>query len=109
MEKRILFMTRFCLPILLFLWILFPPPAEADTNHSVKPGESLYGISKKYHLSVEEVLRANELADGKIHPGQKLVIPGTTVSGENSLKSRKSNPEKAAERWPTGRSPRLIR
>jgi len=97
MEKRLLFMTRFCLLILFFLWIFFPPTAKADTNHTVKPGESLYGISKKYHLSVEEVLRANELADEKIHPGQKLVITGTTVSGERSLKSRKDGPKEAAE------------
>jgi peptidoglycan endopeptidase LytE len=97
MEKRLLFMTRFCLLILFFLWIFFPPSAKADPNHTVKPGESLYGISKRYHLSVEEVLRANELADEKIHPGQKLVITGTTVSGEKSLKSRNSIPKEAAE------------
>jgi LysM repeat protein len=67
----------------------------------VKAGESLYGISKKYHLTVNEVLEANELADAKIQPGQKLIIPGATAKGERSLKNWKL--ETAVEEEPADR------
>jgi len=90
-------MTRFCLLIFFFLWILFPPTAKADTNHSVRPGESLYGISKKYHLTVEEILEANELGDEKIQPGQKLIIPGVEPKGKKSVKKQKPRQSRAVE------------
>jgi peptidoglycan endopeptidase LytE len=96
--KKNLFSLLCVLPLAVFFFLIFSAAGVgADVNHTIKPGESLYGISKRYHLSVEEILRANELADEKIHPGQKLVIPGTTVNGGNFLKSRKSIPGEAAE------------
>ena len=43
--------------------------------HTVKPGETLYKIGRKYGLTVEKMRRLNKLADGAvIHPGQKLLV-----------------------------------
>ncbi|MEQ8583564.1 MAG: LysM peptidoglycan-binding domain-containing protein [Marinoscillum sp.] len=43
--------------------------------HEVEPGESLWGISRKYNLTVEEVRSWNGLtAESTINPGQKLLI-----------------------------------
>jgi len=45
--------------------------------HTVKPGESLYTIAKKYGLSTERLCQLNRLSETKpIQPGQKLRVEG---------------------------------
>lgn len=45
-------------------------------THTVKSGESLWTIAKKYHLTPAEVAAANSISvNAKIQPGQKLLIP----------------------------------
>lgn len=45
--------------------------------HEVRPGETLYRISKAYGVSVEELASANRVADpARIEVGQRLRIPG---------------------------------
>ena len=55
------------------------PIAEAyhpsEAYHNVRPGETLYGISRKYSLSVAKLERLNPAVKGKnIFPGQKLRV-----------------------------------
>jgi LysM repeat protein len=41
----------------------------------VAPGDTLYSISKKYDLKVEELLDMNRMKTGAvIVPGQKLIV-----------------------------------
>lgn len=43
--------------------------------HKVRPGETLYGIGKRYGISIEVLRRLNNLSpDQLIQPGQKLLI-----------------------------------
>ena len=42
--------------------------------HSVKKGESLYGIAKKHGQSVEEIKKNNKLKSSNLNIGQKLKI-----------------------------------
>jgi len=42
--------------------------------HIVKQGDTLYGISKKYKIPVNQILKKNQLKSDKIYPGQKLKI-----------------------------------
>ena len=51
--------------------------AEAKEQvHEVASGHSLWGIAKRYGVSVEAIRDRNELGENdKIVPGQKLVIP----------------------------------
>jgi len=43
--------------------------------HTVKQGETLYKIARRYGLTVEKMRRLNKLADSAvIHPGQKLLV-----------------------------------
>jgi hypothetical protein len=50
------------------------PPPKPD-EHVVQPGDTLYSISRKYGLSVPELLQRNNLDDGAtIYPGQKLSV-----------------------------------
>ena len=56
-----------------------PAPAlKKDTKaqiHTVKPGETLYRISRRYNLSVEQLRQYNQLDQkASIYPGQKLKV-----------------------------------
>lgn len=42
--------------------------------HVVKQGDTLYGISKKYKIPVNQILKKNQLRSDKIYPGQKLKL-----------------------------------
>ena len=52
------------------------PTADKDPEfHTVSAGETLYSISRRYGLSVDELLAANGLdTDATIYPGQQLKI-----------------------------------
>ncbi|KMT23309.1 glycoside hydrolase family 18 protein [Clostridium cylindrosporum] len=43
--------------------------------HTVKPGESLYSISKMYNAPIDQILMVNGLEEVNIVPGQALLIP----------------------------------
>ena len=54
------------------------PALKKDTKaqiHTVKPGETLYRISRRYNLSVEQLRQYNQLDQkASIYPGQKLKV-----------------------------------
>ncbi len=47
-----------------------------DTEHVVAKNESVYGIARKYGISVDQLLEANPAARDGIHPDMRLTIPG---------------------------------
>jgi LysM repeat protein len=52
-----------------------PGAATEKQYHTVQKGETLFGIGRKYKISVEELLKLNNLSSGqKIRIGQKLLI-----------------------------------
>ncbi|WP_026951367.1 LysM peptidoglycan-binding domain-containing protein [Algoriphagus mannitolivorans] len=46
----------------------------AGRTYTVRPGDSLWIISQKHSLSVEQIKRLNNLNSNNIKPGQKLII-----------------------------------
>ncbi len=53
-------------------------------SHKVLPGENLYGIARQYGLSVDDVMRLNQLGSDRIYPGQRLIVKRPeAASGEN--------------------------
>lgn len=51
--------------------------------HKVERGETLYRISKRYGIAVEEICRLNNLKQGQaIQPGQKLLVSFKSVGTE---------------------------
>ena len=48
---------------------------ENQTIYTVKSGDSLWSIAKKYNISVEELKLANNLTNNLLNIGQKLIIP----------------------------------
>ncbi|MDH4153269.1 MAG: LysM peptidoglycan-binding domain-containing protein [Nitrospira sp.] len=49
-------------------------PKSGQTVHVVKPGETLFGISRRYGLDIEKVKKMNKLPDDIIEVGQKLMV-----------------------------------
>ena len=45
-----------------------------DSNYTVKKGDTLYSISKKYKISVDEIKKNNKLINNQLSIGQKLKI-----------------------------------
>ena len=53
------------------------PAAAAPRTHTVKPGEHLTGIARRYGVSVSAIVTANAIANAsRIFAGQRLTIPG---------------------------------
>ena len=66
---------------------------EAST-HTVKSGESLYLIAKKYGITVDALKKANSIKNNQIKPGQKLTIPKKKTSQKTSKAKKKSSKRK---------------
>jgi LysM repeat protein len=47
---------------------------SGPTLHVVKPGETLFRISRRYGIEVEKLIRMNKLLDDTIEVGQKLIV-----------------------------------
>ena len=66
--------------------------------HTVRSGESLGLIARKYNVSVKQIQQWNGLKGTMIHPGQKLaIIPSTGyayVPSSTSTSASKKHPEK---------------
>lgn len=56
---------------------LAEPPAPEPTTHIVQAGETVWRIARRYDATVEELVRANRIADvTRVFAGAELVIPG---------------------------------
>ena len=65
----------------------------SHTTHQVVKGETLYSISKKYHVSVSALEEANNMTSGnfKIKPGQKIKVPATASKSEPKSEHKTSD------------------
>lgn len=58
---------------------VYVPIAKSNKKHysvhTVQEGETLYGISKKYKCSVDDLKKLNESLTDGISPGQKITVP----------------------------------
>jgi LysM repeat protein len=70
-------------------------PAADSTRHTVKAGETLGGIARKYGVKQGDVAVANNITDPrKIQPGQELIIPARSAAAAG--KQAKAAAPKAA-------------
>lgn len=60
--------------------ITFPSLAVAAKTHIVKKNDSLYSLSKRYHVSVQAFKSANNLVSSHLKPGEKIVVPPRSSS-----------------------------
>lgn len=53
-----------------------PEPTQQLIVHVVGPGDSLWGIARRYNVTIGAIERQNELdADSVIRPGRRLMVP----------------------------------
>ena len=69
---------------------------DATTFHTVKPGDTWYGIARRYDADIDALMRANKMQTGdKLNIGQQLRIPSSAEMGRHQ-------PEITEERMPSG-------
>lgn len=57
---------------------------KQPVEHSVKSGENLSVIAKKYGTTVSELKKANNLKGDELHPGDNLKLPKKSTSGKGN-------------------------
>ncbi|MFC3069597.1 LysM peptidoglycan-binding domain-containing protein [Phenylobacterium soli] len=72
---------------------------EAPTSYTVKKGDTLYSISKKLGIGLDELREANDIsARGSIHAGQTLKLPGAEAPAEEPAPKATSSRRKTTAR-----------
>ena len=61
-----------------------PVPNDEKTVHLVKKGETLYGISKKYGISVNDLTKLNPVKSKNLKEGDKLILKSKANSSKAS-------------------------
>jgi LysM repeat protein len=75
------FQVIVCSLLMASLFYFANGSANATGNYiTVQKGDTLYRISKQYHLTVQELKAYNDLKNDKIYTGQKLYIPNLDQS-----------------------------
>lgn len=80
---------------IIVLTILLIPCLAFSQTYTVKSGDNLWRISKKFQVSVDEIKRANNLRDNRLQVGMKLEIPdraSNTVQTKRDGRSKKQEP-----------------
>ena len=81
---------------------LWAPRALAQDEHTVRPGQSLARVARRYHVSVADLAGANRLSrQAQLRPGQVLRIPERGVhyvrQGETLARIARDNDTTVAE------------
>jgi len=61
--------------VVMLLCFCFAAYAGEEVYYTVKPGDTLYGIGKKFGLNYRSIMKSNSLASATIIPGWKLSVP----------------------------------
>lgn len=65
----------YCVVWLIVLSVVpFRANAQSAQSYTVKPGDTLFSISRAYNISVSDLKRINGLEDGNIRSGMKLIV-----------------------------------
>lgn len=54
-----------------------------DINYTIRPGDTLYKISIKYGVSIDSIMKLNNIESDLIYPGQVLKITANKVDKDN--------------------------
>lgn len=76
--------NRLTLLSICVIILTFPSLSQAAKTHRVKKNESLYTLAKKYHVTPEELKKANNLVGDRVKVKDVLVIPPRTVASTTS-------------------------
>lgn len=112
-------MRSFSLPALFILSFTLNLPAQNEVvtqsatspqTHVVQPSDTLWKLSRKYHVSVESIREANHLSGNTIKDGSVLVIPGShSTQSVNTTGSSHAAAESSSKRVSVPIGARLIK
>lgn len=57
-----------------------PKVVHTNNTHTVKKGDTLYSLSRRYYVSVDELMKLNKLRNTNLSVGQKLMIRTTQIN-----------------------------
>jgi flagellum-specific peptidoglycan hydrolase FlgJ len=57
-----------------------PKVVHTNNTHTVKKGDTLYSLSRRYYVSVDELMKLNKLRNSNLSVGQKLMIRTTQIN-----------------------------
>jgi cell wall-associated NlpC family hydrolase len=85
---------------LIILFLSFTPYQQglAEERYTVKPGDTLFEISKSFGVNIDALKKANHLERDTIKPKQVLLIPTQKErqTGEKTKRSSGKNPQRAS-------------
>ncbi len=93
-------MRKVCLLFFLSILLCVVANGNADTDYTVRKGDSLYDISRKFHVPVPAIKEANNLKSNRLAIGTALFIPNGTQNRENNT-SKEGLRKKASEKRQT--------
>jgi len=71
--------------IVIGLFVSVTPALATEMCYTVKPGDTLYSISRRYNVNVSALAAANSLTlNSWLYTGQQLVIPGVVAEPAQS-------------------------
>lgn len=75
-------------------------PVASTKNYTVKKGDNLSKIAKKYGVTVDAIRKLNKLKDDNIQAGQRLKIPvkGSSVNSKSTKSKSKSGSKKKSSK-----------
>lgn len=77
--------------VLALVLVGLPTLAQAAKTHRIAKKDSLYSLARKYHVTVEDIKSANNLASSHLKPGDKLIIPRRTLTGTDRRESARES------------------
>lgn len=69
---------------------------SASASYTIQRGDGLYGIARKYGMTLAQLKSLNGLTSDLIHPGQVLKVTGTTESSQGSTNDNSTIKEPAS-------------
>jgi LysM repeat protein len=78
-------------------------PSRVPVYYTVKAGETMYGISKNFNLTVDEIKKMNSMSTHDLNPGQRLIVgyqQGAEVISRTDFNEKENNLHAANEASP---------
>lgn len=64
---------------------------QASTQYTIRHGDTLAAIARRYHTSVLALVEANHIRHDAIRPGQTITIPGTMTASASDAQAAPDN------------------
>ena len=91
-------MRRLCLFTAIFILTIFVSGnIYANTAYTIKKGDNPAKIAKKFKVSVQNIIKANNLRPKNLKPGTKITIPSNKKESSNKSKLVQKQDKKLAQ------------